>query len=233
MANINDFIAQVKTNGMARTNRYAVNVNLPFQFDNYTLRAALLFCDQIQLPGINYNTSDTRTYGEVRKAPYEKLYEDINMSFYVDKDMQVKNLFDQWQAQIMDPVTRQFNYYDNYVTDIDIYVQDTFDNTTYMVSLYEAYPKSIGAVQLDYAAKDIMKLSVNFAYKWYQTYPQITQSNTATYQVHNNTFPVNPYANVTSNGDPIQSSFTSRLSNFAIGAAGAALVSKLPNLIKF
>jgi hypothetical protein len=214
---LNEFIAQVKNNGMAKNNRYAVVLNLPksVNIDNNTLRAALVFCDQIQIPGLNYNTNDNRSYGEVRKAPYEKLYEDINMSFYVDKDMQVKNLFDTWQEQIMDPVSRNFNYYDNYVSQIDIYVQDTKDNTTYTISLYEAFPKSVGAIQLDYASKDVMKLSVNFAYKWFETFPSVTSSSPLPGPV-----------------DPINS-FTSRLSNFAIGAAGAGLVSKLPNLIKF
>jgi hypothetical protein len=209
---IKDFIAQVKSSGMARTNRYAVEIGIPFKFDTYTLQTALLFCDQVQIPGLNYNTNENRSFGEVRKAPYEKLFEDINMSFYVDKDMQVKKLFDVWQNSIMDPNTRTFNYYDSYVSDIKVYVQDINDNKTYTVTMHEAFPKSVGAIQLDYAGKDVMKLSVNFAYKWYETSTTIQGVN----------HPV----------DPINS-FTSRLSNFAIGAAGAALVSKLPNLIKF
>ena len=52
--------------------------------------------------------------GEFREVPYEKLYEPINMTFYVDNDMQVKKLFDEWMSLISDPSTRTYNYYNNY-----------------------------------------------------------------------------------------------------------------------
>jgi len=256
MANLNDFIAQVKQNGMARTNRFAVEFALPNSlqgFDLNSLRTALLFCDQVQLPGLNINTTDTRSFGEVRKAPYEKLFEDINMSFYVDKDMVIKDLFDTWHDSIMDRNTRTFEYYDNYVTPITIYVQDINDNNTYTVMLYEAFPKSIGAVQLDYAAKDVMKLSVNFAYKNWISFPSVNGTSVATpdghqttfavnpyngitsngYVQHQTDFPVSPYADVTSNGYSPVNTFATNLQNFAIGAAGSALVTRLPNLLKF
>ena len=222
MANspINDFISSVKYNGLSRTNRYALMFgNLPWAETALT-QNTVLFCDQIQLPGTNINTADLRTYGEVRKAPYERLYEDINMSFYVDTDMSVKTFFDFWMEQIQNPGTRNFNYYDNYTADITIEVQDLQNKTRYNMKLFEAFPKSIGAVQMDYNSKDIMKLSVNFAYKYYHVgaleglkkedviaYPGATNLNT----------------------DPLNS-LTNRLTNFAIGSIGAAGIAKLPSL---
>lgn len=223
MSKLNDFISQVKTNGLARTNRYVVYFNLPWEPDSY-LRDVLLFCDQVQLPGTNYNTSDMRTFGEIRKAPYERLYEDINMSFYVDKEMKNKILFDYWLNQIQDPWTRNFNYYDDYVTDIVIEVQDLKDQSRYGVKLYEAYPKSVGAVQLDYAGKDVMKISVNFAYKYYHIgSKEVLEPPEVA--------PVYEYPAVQVAKDPLNS-FVNRLKNFAIGAAGAKVVSKLPNILK-
>jgi hypothetical protein len=124
MATIKEFTAAVKSNGLARSNRYAVVMTVPMVFDSNVTKKALMFCDQVQLPGTNFSTTQNRTYGEFRETPYEKLYEHINMSFYVDKDMQVKQLFDEWQNNIYDPKTRNFNYYDKYVTDISIEVQD-------------------------------------------------------------------------------------------------------------
>ena len=148
MANspLNSFVSKVKSNGLARTNRYVVYFSLPWESDS-VLRDTLLFCDQVQIPGTNFNTSDMRTYGEIRKAPYERLYEDINMSFYVDKEMKNKIMFDYWLNQIQNPNTRNFNYYDDYVTDIVIEVQDLKNQSRYGIKLYEAFPKSIGAIQ--------------------------------------------------------------------------------------
>lgn len=223
MAKLNDFISQVKHNGMARTNRYVVYFNLPWETD-YALRDVLLFCDQVQLPGTNFNTADMRTYGETRKAPYERLYEDINMSFYVDKEMKNKLLFDRWFNQIQNPWTRTFNYYDNYRTDIVIEVQDLKDQSRYGIKLFEAYPKSMGAVQLDYAGKDIMKISVNFAYKYYHI-----GSKNILEPVE--IAPVYEYPAVQTARDPLNS-FVNRLKNFAVGAIGSKVVSKLPQILK-
>ena len=169
MALINDFISTVKTNGLARTNRYAVTFSTPAGVDATALRDTILFCDQVQLPGVNYSTTQNRTYGEFREVPYEKIYDNISMSFYVDKDMRVKKLFDQWVSSISNPVTRTYNFYKSYVTNMTIEVQDIQDKTSYTVTLYECYPKSIGSVQLDYASKDVMKLTVNMQYKYWES----------------------------------------------------------------
>lgn len=223
MSKLNDFISQVKTQGLARTNRYVVYFNLPWETDA-SLRDTLLFCDQVQLPGTNFNTADMRTFGETRKAPYERLYDDVNMSFYVDKEMKNKLMFDYWLNQIQDPWTRNFNYYDDYVTDIVIEVQDLQDRSRYGIKLYEAFPKSIGAVQLDYAGKDVMKISVNFAYKYYHIGskeilepPEIA--------------PVYEYPAVQTAKDPLNS-FVTRLKNFAVGAIGAKAMTKIPSILK-
>ena len=102
MATIDDFIATVKTQGMMRSNRYTVTmgdvVNDP---DN--LRQIMMYCSDVQLPGVNISTAQLRTYGELREVPYEKLFGDINLTFYVDNNMNVKNYFDRWMGLIQDP----------------------------------------------------------------------------------------------------------------------------------
>ena len=243
MANspLNDFISKVKQDGLARTNRYTV---LFTGFTTNRSRDVMLMCDQVQLPGTNFNTADMRTYGETRKAPYERLYEDVNMSFYVDTDMQVKYFFDDWMTYIQDPMTRNFNYYDEYIADIVIEVQDLKNQSRYGIKLYEAFPKSIGAIQMDYAGKDIMKLSVNFAYKYYIVGQYENIENTDQYDggfspynflgdspsTYVPIFNETPSA-VQTKKDPLNS-FINRLKNFAIGAVGSKIVTKLPSILK-
>lgn len=221
MSDIKNFVASIKNNGLARTNRYAVMLGGITWADPTLIQNTVMFCDQIQLPGTNINTSDIRTYGEIRKTPYERLYEDVNMSFYVDTDMSVKTLFDYWMNQIQDPVTRNWNYYENYTSDITIEVQDLKNKTRYNMRLREAYPKSIGAIQLDYNSKDVMKLSVNFAYKFYEVggVQALQKGEIISYPGSVNT------SNDALNG------LTNRLKNFAIGSVGAYGVTKIPSLL--
>ena len=246
---LNTFISKVKQDGLARNNRFVVGIfaspdSKIMNFgDNGWMRDAILLCDQVQLPGTNFNTSDMRTFGETRKAPYERLYEDVNMSFYVDTSMKVKLLFDNWMTYIQDPGTRNFNYYDEYTSDIVIEVQDLKNQSRYAVKLFEAYPKSIGAIQLDNANKDIMKLSVNFAYKYYHIGAQEFENNDS---ADGGFTPYNflgdspsrytPIFNETAGAvrtqnDPLNS-FVNRLKNFAIGAVGSKVVTKLPGILK-
>lgn len=172
MSTLNQFIAQVKTIGIARTNRFSVIITPPKKLaglSNTGLQFILLFCDQIQIPGLNLATTPNRTYGEFREVPYEKLYGDIQMSFYVDNNMTVKRMFDDWMNLIQSPNSRNFAYYDDYTTDMQIEVQDTRDRLRHRTYIYEAYPKTISAVQMDYASKDVMKLQVNMQYKYWKS----------------------------------------------------------------
>lgn len=168
MARLNDFIANVKNEGLMRNNRYEVLFNIPKSVKFYgDLRKVLLYCDNVQLPGVSISTALARTYGEYREMPYEKLFQTISMSFYVDMKMEVKRLFDEWQAGIQDPVTRDMYYYDDYTTQIEIGVIDPNNNTRYFVTLYDAYVKDISPIQMDYSNRDVMKLNVTLNYKYW------------------------------------------------------------------
>jgi hypothetical protein len=168
---IRDFVGQMTT-GMARTNRYSVNIPMPAILNQNpnNIKKMLLFCDQVSLPGLNVNTTQVRTFGEIREMPYEMNYDAIQMSFYVDGDMVIKNLFDSWVKGIQSGTSRNFNYYKDYISDpVSISVENLQDKTVYTVMLYEAYPKTVSAVQMGYDQKDIMKLSVTMMYKYWES----------------------------------------------------------------
>lgn len=167
MSNISDFIAEIKTQGLARTNRFAVMFSTPNNENPAALKKAMLFCDQVQLPGMSYGTTQNRTFGESREVPYERLFDQCQISFHVDRDMKIKQIFDDWMMAIQNPITRTFNYYNEYTTTMSIEVQDIANNTRYEVTLYEVYPKSMSQIQLDTSSKDTMKLQVTFQYKYW------------------------------------------------------------------
>jgi hypothetical protein len=171
---ISDFVSSLSS-GVARTNRFSVMLAMPTIVTGDAtpgrteLKNLLLFCDQAQLPGLTVNTTPIRIFGEVRETPTEYNYEPITLSFYVDRQMHLKAWFDDWIKMIQNGGQRTFRYYDEYICpQMQIFVQDTKDNTTYQVSLYEVWPKSIGSIQMDYASKDVMKLSVTLQYKYWR-----------------------------------------------------------------
>lgn len=235
---IKDFVSEIKKGALARNNRYAISFTPPQTSQKpyisgaepNTLRKTILFCDQVQLPGINLSTVQNRTFGEFRETPYEKLFDNINMSFYMDNDMQVKSLFDNWMGSIQDPVTRTFRYYDQYTTDMTIEVQDINDKTRYQVKLFECYPKNIGAIQMDYSSKDVMKLTVTMQYKYWTSEPKAVLPNDQT---------VNGglLDRFTKDFSGFQQSLNNVIGanagNFVTGAIGSYGVTKLPGMLKF
>jgi hypothetical protein len=173
MASLNEFISNVKSEGLMRTSRFAVTFAPPpgMSTSNYThnLRKILLYCDTVNLPGINLETTQAKTFGEFREMPFNKLFDNINISFYVDNSMTVKKMFDDWMGVIQNPTTRSMNYYSNYITDITIDVFDIKDRSRYQVVLYQCYPKALNPVQMDYAGKEVMKLNVSMNYKYWRS----------------------------------------------------------------
>lgn len=171
MTMLNDFVSEIKA-GVAKQTHFTVQLTLPESIANLggikeNMNKIILFCDQAQLPGISFSSAQVRSYGEFKEVPYEKLYEPVNLSFYVDKDLQVKKLFDAWLALIQSPRTRDFNWPKNYLTNkIDIIVQDTQNNNRYKASLFNVYPKAVAPIQLDYSAKDVMKMQVTLSYQY-------------------------------------------------------------------
>lgn len=167
MTTLNSFISSVKNNGLARQNRFTVDIGKPAGMsDIYNqLNIVQLFCEQAVLPGIATATVPIRTFGETREMVYDKTFEAITLTFLVDTKMLVKKWFDEWMDVIINPTTKLIGYHDQYAVEMTIRIQDLENNNTYECKLFEAYPKSIQAITLDNNSKDVMKLSVTFVYK--------------------------------------------------------------------
>lgn len=171
---LNDFISEIKKDGLARSNRFNVVIGKPTGMNgnaNAALRLLTLYCDQTSLPGISFGSQPVRTFGENREVAYERNFEQISLTFYVDRNLEVVSFFENWANLIVDPTTRSMGYYNNYISSINIYVQDVSEKTVHQITLEEAYPKTISPITLDYGSKDVMKLQVSFAYKYHKGIP--------------------------------------------------------------
>ncbi len=130
-----------------------------------------LFCDQAELPGRAFATSDIRHYGPTYKQPYQSTYSDVSLDFLVGDDMAEKYFFDAWHSVIESPKTQNFSYFKDYTTTIEIdQVSDSPDyngnDVTYICKLYDAWPIGVDRLYLDYAANDQPhRLRVSFAFR--------------------------------------------------------------------
>jgi len=175
MSTIKDFIAQVKTRGAARVNRYIVQ--LPMVSKDH-ITASALYCESVTLPGMSVNTNPYMITSEAIDFPSNRIFEPVNMTFYVDSNLSLKTWFDAWVRYSIDDRTGAVNYYQYYAkdSDISITVLDVNDTPVYKCTLYEAWPKTVGDVVLSAVDNNVMRLNVTFNYrKW--SYEVLNSSN--------------------------------------------------------
>ena len=126
-------------------------------------RVLNLNCYNAQIPGVSLATTD-KDIG-YRSVAYQKLYDDVLLSFYCRDDFSELKFMQDWINLISSPVSNRFEYYDQYVSDIDIINISRTSKKTLRTTLYEAYPKKVDPMQLDYGSNDIMRMTVNFTYR--------------------------------------------------------------------
>ena len=164
------FIGTIKAEGTARLNRFKVLVFNPISEQRQYDELVCLYCEQAALPSITYASQPTRTFGDQREVVYERTFETLNLTFLIDKNFKVKEYFDEWGNLIVDPITRLCGFYDDYARNIMVIAQDLKDNDIYVTEVFEAYPKSIAAINLDNNSKEVAKLQVTFNYKYHENF---------------------------------------------------------------
>lgn len=176
------------SDGFARPNKFLVHIYPPrnivikgrkLTYDNNFMNKLNLFCNKAELPSKDVNATDHMTYGPRRQMPYAYSYNgNMELSFYLDKSLTQKTFFEAWQQQIFNEDTHNMNFYDSYISTIDIYQlsgrnvgdKNSYkDEITYACRLYEAYPQTIGSMALDYNNNDsISTLPVTMTYKYWK-----------------------------------------------------------------
>jgi hypothetical protein len=167
---INNFINSFTTD-VARPNRFDVNIVVPAMLQNYSpvLRNLSLRCESTELPGRTFGTVDQK-FGSnpTSKFPMHSSYNDLTMTFIVSAEMTERTFFDVWMEYINPTTSFDFDYKQNFASTITISQYDLQNILTYSVNLFKAYPIAINQMDLDWSNDSYHKLSVVFAYDYWQ-----------------------------------------------------------------
>lgn len=155
---------------LARPHRFDVLIPIPIALLPYYSSSQQLSmrCDTTALPSRSFFTVD-RKIGSVpvQKFPYVTQYEELPMSFLIGGDMGEKILFDAWMEIINPSSNFNFSYKKTYVTEIAVRQYDITNQLSYEVILIDAFPVSVGQMQLDWSNEGYHKLDVTFAYTYW------------------------------------------------------------------
>jgi hypothetical protein len=167
---INDFKASFQKD-LARPNKFQVNIPVPLTLIPYVKNAKNLVyrCENANLPGRNFATLEQKIGSNpVEKYPYLTTYNDLDLTFIVDDDMNQKVFFDAWMNFINPTYNYNFRYKGDYSTAITISQYDVTNQISYSINLYDAYPVSMNQMDLDWSSDGYHKLNITFAYTYYQ-----------------------------------------------------------------
>jgi hypothetical protein len=160
----------VARKGYAKSNRYRVDINLPRVINEqiikgYSLEQINMLCESVTMPSRALSTNEYTNGTQTKKIPYTYIDEDVVMEFNLSGDYYPKLVMDNWIESILQPDGFVAQYKNNFVADIQIYGQDINDNNVYKINLINAYPISVGDIQLSNANENtIGKFQVSFAY---------------------------------------------------------------------
>ena len=139
-------------------------------------RRVQAFCSAIAMPERTVEMKEVKHHGPAYKIAIDYKSADITATFYADKFLRERSYFELWQKAAFSNQSHNFNFYDNYVSDVNIFQLGQFasrnerDDVTYAVKLFDCFPKTISAVEYSYDANTIQTFQVTFGFRYWINY---------------------------------------------------------------
>ena len=142
--------AAIKTNGNSFNGNGSINVK----------------CHTASFPARSIQTLEFRSNSVNFKVPYAINYEPISLMFYANANMDSREYFELWQAAVMNFGNNTANFYNEYTSDVKLYLQNDYGEDTYGIILYECFPLNINVLEISYATTNTpVNVMVTLAYK--------------------------------------------------------------------
>ena len=139
-------------------------------------RRVQAFCSAISMPERTIEMKEVKHHGPAYKIAIDYKSADINATFYADKFLRERSYFELWQKAAFSNQSHNFNFYDNYVSDVNIFQLGQFasrnerDDVTYAVKLFDCFPKTISAVEYSYENNAVQTFQVTFGFRYWINY---------------------------------------------------------------
>lgn len=170
MANIGDFKAQL-IGGGARANQFRAYLHFPTYVSTGALEGARaqFLCKTASLPGSTISAIPIAYRGRELKIAGERTFQPWTVSIYNDVTFGLRNAFETWQAGIQRyAATEGKTNPADYQVELEIHQLDRNGATLKVYKFADAFPTSIGPIQLDYdQANQIETFDVEFEYNYF------------------------------------------------------------------
>lgn len=178
MSDISKFSAAIKKNGVAKSSHFICDIAPPrFMIQStgtFAKETIPFYVQTAAVPEIALLTQGVNDTGLTREVVYDKGYGELTLSFFCDQNMMIKAFFDAWIHTVVHSKYGKFMYPESYYAEnLHINILDSAKNTSYIVSLKNAYPKIVDDIVLSSDSKAPISFRVRFVYEsWWATQTQ-------------------------------------------------------------
>jgi len=170
--------------GSTKSGRPAGELGFSFN-DRFVSEDLGMYCNEAVLPGNSFATTEMNSDlpGVSQKFPYRKIYNDLQLTFYVDSSYNVIKFFESWMSYIASPYgygkainedsgqngSFRFNYPENYKCNLYVakFNKGSSLNNKIAYRFINAFPIDITSMPISYDSSDVLKCSVSFSYDRY------------------------------------------------------------------
>lgn len=155
--------------GGARQYLFYFKPNFPSGVMGANPEVATYLVRSTTLPETTMDEINLNWQGYDFKVAGKYTYNDWQVTFNVDVDVKIQQMFHNWTTLIHDPTTNIHTQPTNYFADQQIELLGLDGMPIQKYKLLGAWPKSIGQVTLDYSSNDVVQFDVNFTYVYHTT----------------------------------------------------------------
>lgn len=171
MATISAFKAQMQGGG-ARPNQFRVELTFPSFVGSIASAAggaAQFLCKSAQLPASTVEDITTSYRGRPVHFAGERTFAPWSISVYNDTDFLIRNTMERWQSLILNYTsTNGVLRPSDYQVDMNVHQLDRNDRIIKTYRFFDAYPTSVGSIQLDFDANNQIELfDVEWTYNYF------------------------------------------------------------------
>ena len=174
---INNFMSAVDNlGGPAKRNKFSVEVHPPKSMQKRQLAESVNFLAKtVSFPAKTLAMTEYRYGGKFSlSVPYETTLEPVTINVMNTNDQSPRIFWNQWFNHIQNFDTYNMQYYEKYIGTVTIshYLDDEESinpsRASYQVTLHEAYPKGISAIEVGWENAELQDFEIDMQYSWWE-----------------------------------------------------------------
>ena len=173
---ISKFMSQVENlGGIAKKNRFTVQVTKPQSMVSEIQASKIDFLAKaVSFPARTLGTTTYRSGGRFAlNVPYETTYEGMALTLVNTNDHAPRIFWTDWLEHIQSMDSYNMQYYKKFIGSIKIshYAENQLfaeeSQSSYQITLHDAYPKGIGAIEYSWGGTEFSSFDVDILYsRW-------------------------------------------------------------------